>query len=79
MNRLPPEEEQGWIRRGIEARRTRNAGRVTRLLDLRNQRAARREMMDFLASSDAGLRAQVRSSPLPPAGKGRTTRIGLLG
>jgi ATP-binding cassette subfamily F protein uup len=36
-------EEEAWIRRGIEARRTRNEGRVTRLMRLREERAARRE------------------------------------
>jgi ABC transport system ATP-binding/permease protein len=35
-------QEEVWIRKGVEARRTRNAGRVTRLEALRNQRAARR-------------------------------------
>jgi ATP-binding cassette subfamily F protein uup len=37
-------QEEVWIRKGVEARRTRNAGRVTRLEDLRRQRAARREL-----------------------------------
>src|SRR5687767_14334224 len=36
-------EEEAWIRRGIEARRTRNEGRVTRLMRLREERAARRD------------------------------------
>jgi ATP-binding cassette subfamily F protein uup len=36
-------EEEAWIRRGIEARRTRNEGRVKRLERLREARAARRE------------------------------------
>jgi len=38
-------QEEAWIRRGIEARRTRNEGRVTRLMRLRDERAARRERM----------------------------------
>ncbi|MFN7572345.1 MAG: ATP-binding cassette domain-containing protein [Betaproteobacteria bacterium] len=38
-------QEEAWIRRGIEARRTRNAGRVTRLEQLRNERSARRERL----------------------------------
>ena len=38
-------QEEVWIRRGIEARRTRNEGRVRRLEALREQRAARRERM----------------------------------
>ncbi|MBS0389260.1 MAG: ATP-binding cassette domain-containing protein, partial [Proteobacteria bacterium] len=36
-------QEEVWIRKGIEARRTRNEGRVRRLEALREQRAARRE------------------------------------
>lgn len=36
-------QEEAWIRKGIEARRTRNEGRVKRLEELRRQRAARRE------------------------------------
>src|SRR5512134_71074 len=36
-------EEEVWIRKGIEARRTRNEGRVRRLERLREERAARRE------------------------------------
>jgi ATP-binding cassette subfamily F protein uup len=36
-------QEEAWIRKGIEARRTRNEGRVTRLEHLREERAARRE------------------------------------
>ncbi|MCL2656770.1 MAG: ATP-binding cassette domain-containing protein [Betaproteobacteria bacterium] len=36
-------QEEVWIRKGVEARRTRNEGRVKRLEELRNQRAARRE------------------------------------
>jgi len=36
-------QEEVWIRRGVEARRTRNEGRVKRLESLRVQRAERRE------------------------------------
>ncbi len=36
-------QEEAWIRQGIEARRTRNEGRVRRLERLRRERAARRE------------------------------------
>ena len=36
-------QEEVWIRKGIEARRTRNEGRVRRLESLRGERAARRE------------------------------------
>ncbi len=36
-------QEEVWIRKGVEARRTRNEGRVLRLEQLRVERAARRE------------------------------------
>ena len=36
-------QEEAWIRKGVEARRTRNEGRVRRLEALRAERAARRE------------------------------------
>jgi ATP-binding cassette subfamily F protein uup len=36
-------QEETWIRKGVEARRTRNEGRVRRLESLRLERAARRE------------------------------------
>ena len=36
-------QEEVWIRRGVEARRTRNEGRVRRLESLRSERASRRE------------------------------------
>ncbi|MGX2040322.1 ATP-binding cassette domain-containing protein [Methylocaldum sp. MU1018] len=35
-------QEEAWIREGIKARRTRNMGRVRRLLDMRRERAERR-------------------------------------
>jgi len=38
-------QEEVWIRKGIEARRTRNEGRVRRLEQLRRERAARRERL----------------------------------
>lgn len=38
-------QEEVWIRKGIEARRTRNEGRVRRLEDLRRERVARRERL----------------------------------
>ncbi|MEO8165398.1 MAG: ATP-binding cassette domain-containing protein, partial [Betaproteobacteria bacterium] len=38
-------QEEVWIRKGIEARRTRNEGRVRRLEHLRVERAARRERL----------------------------------
>src|SRR5204862_7919747 len=36
-------QEEAWIRKGVEARRTRNEGRVRRLEALREERAARRQ------------------------------------
>ncbi|MBK9351696.1 MAG: ATP-binding cassette domain-containing protein [Sulfuritalea sp.] len=36
-------QEEVWIRKGVEARRTRSVGRVARLEHLRSERAARRE------------------------------------
>jgi ABC transport system ATP-binding/permease protein len=38
-------QEEVWIRKGVEARRTRNEGRVLRLLKLRDERAARRDSL----------------------------------
>ncbi|MDE2153123.1 MAG: ATP-binding cassette domain-containing protein [Betaproteobacteria bacterium] len=38
-------QEEEWIRRGVEARRTRSVGRVQRLQHLRQQRAQRREAL----------------------------------
>jgi ATP-binding cassette subfamily F protein uup len=38
-------QEEVWIRKGVEARRTRNAGRVARLEALRTERAARQERL----------------------------------
>ena len=38
-------QEEAWIRRGVEARRTRDEGRVRRLERLRLERAARRERL----------------------------------
>jgi ABC transport system ATP-binding/permease protein len=51
-------EEEVWIRRGIEARRTRNEGRVRRLEALREQRSARRERLgNVKLSLDSGDRS----------------------
>ncbi len=38
-------KEESWIRKGIQARRTRNEGRVRRLGELRKKRAERREQV----------------------------------
>ena len=51
-------QEEVWIRKGVEARRTRNEGRVKRLQQLREQRAARRERLgDVKLGLDAGERS----------------------
>lgn len=51
-------QEEVWIRRGVEARRTRNEGRVRRLEALRNERAARRDRLgNVKLSIDAGERS----------------------
>ncbi|MEO8187227.1 MAG: ATP-binding cassette domain-containing protein [Burkholderiaceae bacterium] len=52
------QQEEAWIRRGIEARRTRNAGRVERLEQLRRERAARRDNVGRVKLAlDAGERS----------------------
>lgn len=51
-------EEEAWIRKGVEARRTRSAGRVERLEQLRGERAARRDRMGNVKMTlDAGERS----------------------
>ena len=51
-------QEEVWIRKGVEARRTRNEGRVRRLEQLRTDREARRERQgDVRLSIDAGERS----------------------
>ncbi len=58
-------QEEAWIRKGIEARRTRNAGRVTRLEALRNERTARRERIGTAKLAlDAGERSGRRVAEL---------------
>ncbi|HVC31159.1 MAG TPA: ATP-binding cassette domain-containing protein [Steroidobacteraceae bacterium] len=51
-------QEEVWIRKGIEARRTRDEGRVRRLERLRLERAARRERLGTMRMGlDAGSRS----------------------
>ena len=58
-------QEEAWIRKGIEARRTRNAGRVTRLEMLRSERSARRERIGTARLAlDAGERSGKRVAEL---------------
>jgi ABC transport system ATP-binding/permease protein len=49
-------QEEVWVRKGVEARRTRSVGRVARLQALRAQRAARRESLGRIRlDADAGV------------------------
>lgn len=51
-------QEEVWIRKGVEARRTRNEGRVRRLESLRRQRQERRERQGNVALAvDVGQRS----------------------
>jgi len=54
-------QEEAWIRKGVEARRTRNEGRVRRLAVLRAEREARRERV---GSVELALSAGDRSGRL---------------
>jgi ATP-binding cassette subfamily F protein uup len=52
------QQEEVWIRKGVEARRTRNEGRVRRLEQLRNERATRRDRLaNIRLTLDAGERS----------------------
>ena len=53
-------QEEVWIRRGVEARRTRNEGRVRALKQLRIERHARRERIG---------QAEIRAQEAAPSGK----------
>src|SRR2546429_6896778 len=55
------QQEEAWIRKGVEARRTRNEGRVRRLEQLRTERATRR---DRLGNIRFALNARERSGEL---------------
>jgi ABC transport system ATP-binding/permease protein len=88
-------QEEVWIRKGVEARRTRNEGRVRRLERLRVERAARRERLGAMKLSlDAGARSGQLVAELTDVGKSvaeralvtqlsmrilRGDRIGLIG
>jgi ATP-binding cassette subfamily F protein uup len=89
------QEEEAWIRKGVEARRTRNEGRVLRLERLREERAARRERLGSVKLSlSAGQRsgklvAELRGVSKSFGGRpivkdlnlliGRGDRLGLVG
>jgi ATP-binding cassette subfamily F protein uup len=66
-------QEEAWIRKGVEARRTRNEGRVRRLEALRAERATRR---DRLGNVKLALEAGERSGKLVAELKGVTKRFG---
>jgi len=52
------QQEEAWIRKGVEARRTRNEGRVRRLERLRIERATRRDRLgDIRLTLNAGERS----------------------
>ena len=49
-------QEEVWVRKGVEARRTRSVGRIARLVTLRATRAARRDQLGAVRLElDAGL------------------------
>ncbi|MDR6214140.1 ATP-binding cassette domain-containing protein [Paracidovorax wautersii] len=57
-------QEEVWIRKGVEARRTRSQSRISRLEALRESRAARREVlgsvkMDVASGSQSGYQGKI--------------------
>jgi ATP-binding cassette subfamily F protein uup len=63
-------QEEVWIRKGVEARRTRNEGRVKRLEALRTERTARRERLgNIKLTLDAGERSGRLVAELEDVGK----------
>ncbi|SMF38979.1 ATP-binding cassette domain-containing protein [Pseudogulbenkiania subflava] len=63
-------QEEVWIRKGIEARRTRNEGRVRRLEQIRRERAVRRERVGQVNFQlDAGERSGKLVAELEHVGK----------
>jgi len=88
-------QEEVWIRKGVEARRTRNEGRVKRLESLRVERSERRERVgNVKLSIDTGERSGKLVAELEGVNKsfgdrvivkdlslriGRGDRIGLIG
>ena len=88
-------KEEAWIRQGVQARRTRNEGRVRALIALRQQRGDRRErvgaasMVIDEAARSGRLVAEVRDASLSLGGRTlirnlstivtRGDRIGIIG
>lgn len=66
-------QEEVWIRKGIEARRTRNEGRVRRLEQLRRERSARR---DRIGSVNLSVNTGERSGQLVAELKDVAKRFG---
>ncbi len=66
-------QEEAWIRKGVEARRTRNEGRVRRLETLRLERAARRNRV---GNVDLAVAQGERSGRLVAELEGVTKRYG---
>jgi len=63
-------QEEAWIRKGVEARRTRDMGRVRRLEQLRRERAERRERVgNVKLALDAGERSGRLVAELTHVGK----------
>jgi len=69
-------QEEVWIRKGIEARRTRDEGRVRRLDALRTERAQRRERLgNVKLALDAGERSGKLVAELTDVTKGFGERV----
>jgi ATP-binding cassette subfamily F protein uup len=69
-------QEEAWIRKGVEARRTRDMGRVRRLEQLRSERAARRERQrDVTMSLHAADRSGKLVAELEGVSKGFGERV----
>jgi ATP-binding cassette subfamily F protein uup len=76
-------QEEVWIRKGVEARRTRAQGRITRLENLRNQRSQRRDALGNVklevasggASGKIVAELEKVSKSFPLAGGGERTVI----
>ncbi|MEK6592550.1 MAG: ATP-binding cassette domain-containing protein [Pseudomonadota bacterium] len=73
-------QEEVWIRKGVEARRTRNEGRVRRLEQLRRERAARRERVGEVSLNvDRGERSGQMVVELQEAGKRYGDKVVIAG
>ena len=69
-------EEETWIRRGVEARRTREQWRIRRLEQLREERAARRDRMGQVSLAlDEGERSGQLVAELIDVNKSLGTRV----